>query len=169
MATTSFGRSRRRGLAFRRHDGAPPSSLPPLLHIPDTAIPDGWFLFDDVDLDGGSGGKVLVGVRGVYAVASHRAEGKVTISKTSINLGGRADELDLAALRARAARVAEALGVPVSPLIVVEADGVALSWIGDLPVVGVAHLRSFLINSTARRVAWDEFKRIRSQLDQLVA
>lgn len=167
MAITSFSRSRRGVLPFRREGGAPPSAPPPLA-IPDTAIPDGWFLFDDVDIHGQTGGSVLVGVRGVYAVASHRAEGKVTISKTSIDLGGRA-ELDLAALRARAARVAEALGAPVSPLIVIEADGMSLGWIGDLPVVEVRHLRSFLINSTARRVAWDEFKRIRSQLDQLVA
>jgi hypothetical protein len=149
-------------LARRRSHRAPQPTA--LFDVPKTAIPDGWFLYCDVDLDSETAPLVLAGVRGVFVVEAHRTSGTVVPSRSGLTVAGtqRPDIVETA--QRRAMMLGDTISAPTSGLIVFEAHRVQAGWAGGVPVVALQDLRSFLVNQSTRRSPWDEFKRVRSAL-----
>ena len=67
----------------------------------------------------------------------------------------------------QAALLQEYLQQPVEPLLVLGGATAGPVWIGKTRVLALRDLRSFLVNATGPRMAWDDFKDLRAKLGLL--
>ena len=139
------------------------------MDLPRTCIPDGWFAYADVVLDGDTAPLVVAGVRGIYVVAACHTAGADVVAGTPLTVDGTplTDLVD--SVERRAAALGAGIGHEVKPIIAFDGGQVREGWAGHVRVLALANLRSFLLNSVSPRITWDEFKRVRGELRQMAA
>lgn len=131
------------------------------------ALPSGWRVFNDVDLNGENVDHVVVSSRGVFSIEVKNYRGRVKAKPEGLYTYGKRNDAVVRQAHRQAHKLRELLGVEVQPVLVFVGSRLDGGQVGSLPVVRVDGLLPLLQSFREKRLDYERAKEVFAKLDTL--